>query len=141
VILVAGVGFVLLTNNLLIFTPFLVAEGLLYSFSGNTFEIYADFSAGTVERRSHDLLNLVQFHTAVKIADIDKICVVGRYSGERHVADRLVILLKDQSRTALCSASYSSDCGCWRMWWGRNLIPSRNRNRQVCRIVLSCRER
>jgi hypothetical protein len=109
-IIAAGIGFALLARNALMAVPFLIAVGLLYSFSGNSFEIFADAEGGTIVRSSHDMLHLVQYHTAVKIADVYKICVVGRYSGSRHVSDRLVILAKDQSRTTLCTASYAPDC-------------------------------
>jgi hypothetical protein len=110
VIFVAGIALAVLAKNALMAVPFLIAEGLLYAFSGNSFEVFADTAAGTIVRSSHDMLHLVQYHTAVKIEDVHKICVIGRYSGSRHVNDRLVILAKDQARTTLCTASFGPDC-------------------------------
>jgi len=42
VILVAGAVFAMISRSMLIFTPFLVILGLVYIFSGNSFEIGID---------------------------------------------------------------------------------------------------
>lgn len=109
VIFVAGVGFAVIARNLLLFAPFLVILGLVYIFSGNSFEIGVDPEDQTIYRKSSDLLRIMEFYNRVKLEEIEKICIARQYSGQKHVADRLVLHLKSQNRTALCSVSYERD--------------------------------
>jgi len=109
VILVAGVVFAMISQSILIFTPFLVILGLVYIFSGNSFEIGVDHQDKTIYRKSNDLLNIVQFYNRIKIEEVQKICISSQFSGDKHVSDRLILVLRNQQRTALCSVSYEPD--------------------------------
>jgi hypothetical protein len=109
VIFVAGVAFALVAKNLLIFAPFIVILGLVYIFSGNSFEIGIDYEDKTIYRKSKDMLSIMEFYNRVKFDEIQKICIARQFSGDRHVADRLVLHLKGETRTALCSVSYEPD--------------------------------
>lgn len=110
VIFLAGVGFALVAKNILFFAPFLVILGFVYIFSGNSFEIGVDKQDGTIYRKSRDLLGIMEFYNRVKLDDVEKICIARRFSGQRHVSDRLVLHLKNETRTALCSVSFEPDC-------------------------------